>query len=123
MPRHPANFHSVAQVLWPNRVPMRLEPEKPLGSAQSSGLTQFEAPRTPRPTRKLSKSGWGDGVSGHAVHAVPGAGGPDSPLRAGSVLVRADGDGVVAGPQHSSRLHGVDGGRGNPVHQRVRGAV
>src|SRR3972149_6616405 len=57
MPRHPANFHSVAQVLWPNRVPMRLEPEKPLGSAQSSGLTQFEAPRTPRPTRKLSKSG------------------------------------------------------------------
>src|SRR3990172_3354204 len=57
MPRHPANFHSVAQVLWQNRVPMRLEPEKPLGSAQSSGLTQFEAPRTPRPTRKLSKSG------------------------------------------------------------------
>ena len=53
----------------------------------------------------------------------PGAGGPDTSLRASSVPVRADGDGLDPGPQHAARLHGVDGRGRTPLHQRVRGGV
>ena len=61
-----------------------------------------------------------DGVC-DPVHALPSAGRPDSALRASAVPVRADGDGLDSGPQYAPRLHGVDGGRGSPLHQRVRG--
>ena len=57
----------------------------------------------------------GDGAEGDPVHDVPGAGGPDSPLRPGAVPVRADGDGLVAGPQHAARLLRADGRGGDAL--------
>src|SRR5216684_1614045 len=64
-----------------------------------------------------------DAADGDAADELSGGGGSDPLLRAGTLPVRADGDGLDARFHHHSGLHRADGRGGNPAHQRVRGGA
>src|ERR1035438_10093862 len=62
-----------------------------------------------------------DRLYGDAATDVPGGRGPDPVLRAGSLHVRADRDGMDAGLHDHPGLHGADGRGRRTAAERVRG--
>src|SRR6266851_736292 len=93
------------------------------GGSPSGAHSREQAEERCRAAAAPACAAGSDAADGDAADELSGGGGSDPLLRAGTLPVRADGDGLDARFHHHSGLHRADGRGGNPAHQRVRGGA